>query len=172
MSRPALSSAARQLSRSRSVIPVTKIASPAANSTPSFSASRSFCHSSYRTQIPTIATSRRISQYQRAPRAPRACLYAAPRSQFSTSTRLHAAQVTQNPRTGDDGETLMVGISERAANVGSSISLLRDVELFCGCWRIHIQCVWQWYGWRDAMRYQHNSPQGQRGPAPCLLCFE
>ncbi|KAL4948958.1 hypothetical protein BDW69DRAFT_84721 [Aspergillus filifer] len=152
MSRPALSSAARQLSRPRSVVPVSKIASPASTSTPSFSASRPFCHSSYRTQTPTVATSRRTSQPQRAHIYPRTCLYAAPRSQFSTTARLRAAQVTQNPRTGDDGETLMVGISKRAANVGSSISLLRDVQLVL---RVSAHtytrgCGWQGYGWRDA----------------------
>ncbi|KAL4797140.1 hypothetical protein BDV19DRAFT_64556 [Aspergillus venezuelensis] len=171
MSRPALSSAVRQLSRSRYVTPVSKIASPAANSAPSFSASRSFCHSPYRTQTPTIATSRRISLPQKAHRYSRTCLYAAPRSHFSTTARLRAAQVTQNPRTGDDGETLMVGISERAANVGSSISLLRDVlSCFAGVGAYTYNACGN--GTAGGMRCDINliTPQGQGSPAPCLLC--
>jgi hypothetical protein len=51
----------------------------------------------------------------------RGCLSRSPASQFvasfsSSSARL-ATKVTQNPRTGDDGEPLMIGISPRAVTV-------------------------------------------------------
>ncbi|KAL4944618.1 hypothetical protein BDV06DRAFT_81909 [Aspergillus oleicola] len=131
MSRPALSSAARRLSRSRTIVSISSPASSTSTPSPSFSASRSICHSSYRTSTPTstIATPRQnIRSQSTVYRAPRSCLYATPpRSSFSTSARLRAAQVTQNPRTGEDGETLMVGISERAANVGSTFLSFRVI---------------------------------------------
>lgn len=40
-----------------------------------------------------------------------------PVATFSTSPVRPAAKVVQNPRTGDDGETLMIGISPRAVEV-------------------------------------------------------
>jgi hypothetical protein len=51
----------------------------------------------------------------------RGCLYRSSVRQsvasFSTSPTRLATKVTQNPRTGDDGEALMISISPRAVTV-------------------------------------------------------
>ncbi|KAL4911795.1 hypothetical protein BDW62DRAFT_207081 [Aspergillus aurantiobrunneus] len=131
MSRPFLSSAARRLSQHRPArSTVSAISSPVPN--PRLSSSASFCHSSYRT--PTIpSTPKRNSQARCAEYGrPRSWFNAAqPCSAFSSSATMSAAQVTQNPRAGEDGNTLMVGISERAANVRSAspVVLMRYVFL-------------------------------------------
>ncbi|BCS18162.1 HesB/IscA family protein [Aspergillus puulaauensis] len=119
MSRPVLSSAVRQISRPRPArATFSARSSPVPNPTPSFSAS--FCHSSYGTPTVPSAARQRNSRVRCAgdrTRASKTWLTAAqPRSAFSTSAPNSAPQVTQNPRAGEDGETLMVGISERAAN--------------------------------------------------------
>ncbi|RDW90727.1 HesB/IscA family protein [Aspergillus mulundensis] len=118
MSRPALSTATRRISRARPAH--SAISSPVScpSRTPGFSAS--FCHASYRTPAASIATSTSISPVSARitrPRTPKWHLNRAePRSAFSSTALTSAAQVTQNPRTGEDGNTLMVQISERAAN--------------------------------------------------------
>ncbi|KAL4818882.1 hypothetical protein BDW67DRAFT_145116 [Aspergillus spinulosporus] len=113
MSRPAVSSAVRQMLRACRALPA--ISSPVSCSNPTLNFSASFCHASYRTSAVSISPApvRNIRL-----RTSKQCLSRAqPRSAFSSTTPTSAAQVTQNPRTGEDGNTLMVEISERAANV-------------------------------------------------------
>ncbi|KAL4875761.1 hypothetical protein BJY04DRAFT_201286 [Aspergillus karnatakaensis] len=118
MSRPAFSSAVRQLSRPRS-----SHTSPLP--APSFSAS--FCHASYRAPV-VASTPKQTPRVRDSIRTvPWSCLKATQhRSPFSSSATKPAAQVTQNPRSGEDGNTLMVDISARAAKV-------RWTELLCFC---------------------------------------
>ncbi|KAL2856621.1 hypothetical protein BJY01DRAFT_203155 [Aspergillus pseudoustus] len=120
MSHPILSPAVRRLSRPRSArAALSAFSFPA----PTLSFSAPFCHSSYRTAIAQTTSKRSAaaspSTYSRFPRLSLTSVQ--PRSPFSSSTARPAAQVTQNPRTDDDGNTLMIGISERAANVGSML---------------------------------------------------
>jgi hypothetical protein len=119
MSHPVLYSAVR-LSR-----PQAARASVPAASSPAlaFNFSAPFSHTSYRTAI-THATSKRSTEIRpsKLSRVPRLrSTFIQPRSPFSSASS-PAAQVTQNPRTDDDGNTLMIGISERAANVRSVLN--------------------------------------------------
>ncbi|KAL4743790.1 hypothetical protein BDV11DRAFT_60459 [Aspergillus similis] len=134
MSRPAVSSAVRQMFRARSTLPA--ISSPVSCSSPTLNFSASFCHASYRTSA--VSTSPAPARNIRA-RISKPCLSRAqPRSAFSSTTTTSAAQVTQNPRTGEDGNTLMVEISERAANVRAItpmqllISVVAWFGAYCG----------------------------------------
>ena len=56
---------------------------------------------------------------------------------FSSSSVRPAAKVTQNPRTGDDGQSLMIGISPRAVEV----SLYR-ISLLLFCLRLLHSSMW------------------------------
>lgn len=148
MSRPVLSSAVRQISRPRPTrATFSALSSSVPNPTPSFSAS--FCNSSYRTPTVPSAPRQRNSRVRCAgyrTRTSTTWLNAVqPRSAFSTSAPTSAPQVTQNPRAGEDGETLMVGISERAANVRSQTLLCLSGFLFSVCWRWRIR-LWRGYG--------------------------
>lgn len=111
MSRPAVSSAVRQMLRARRALPAIPSSVSCSRSTLNFA---SFCHASYRTLA--VSTSPAPARNIR-PRISKQCLSRTqPRSAFSSTTATSAAQVTQNPRTDEDGNTLMVEISERAAN--------------------------------------------------------
>ncbi|KAJ0421749.1 hypothetical protein BJY00DRAFT_281662 [Aspergillus carlsbadensis] len=120
MPHPVLLSAVR-LSRPRAArAAVSTASSPAL----ALSFSAQFSHYSYRTAITRSTLKRsteiRPSTWSRAPRS--SLTFGQTRSPFSSSAASPAAQVTQNPRTNDDGNTLMIGISERAANVRSVLS--------------------------------------------------
>ncbi|KAL3435912.1 hypothetical protein BDV09DRAFT_166447 [Aspergillus tetrazonus] len=118
MSRPAVSSAVRQMLRARRALPAIPSSVSCSRSTLNFA---SFCHASYRTLA--VSTSPAPARNIR-PRISKQCLSRTqPRSAFSSTTATSAAQVTQNPRTDEDGNTLMVEISERAANVREMISM-------------------------------------------------
>ncbi|CBF70495.1 HesB/IscA family protein [Aspergillus nidulans FGSC A4] len=110
MSRPAVSSAARQMLWARRAVPATPHVS-CSSPTLNFA---SFCHASYRTLA--ISTSPAPARNIRPRISKQFLSRTQPRSAFSSTTATSAAQVTQNPRTDDDGNTLMVEISERAAN--------------------------------------------------------
>ncbi|KAL4871883.1 hypothetical protein BDV12DRAFT_163289 [Aspergillus spectabilis] len=114
MSRLVLSSAARRISRPRPRATVPAISS----SVPTLSFSASFCHSSYRTPAILPAPKRSPRVRSTFDSAPQFCLRSTQqRSPFSSSAATPAAQVTQNPKVGEDGNTLMVEISARAAKV-------------------------------------------------------
>ncbi|KAG2412400.1 hypothetical protein HFD88_009957 [Aspergillus terreus] len=114
MSRPILSSAARRLSRPpsssvmRSGFPPSKLSRPS---------SASFCAAaSHRRAGPSIASTkapiaRGVSSWLSASSHTISRQHRA----FSSSPISQATKVVQNPRTGDDGNTLMVDISPRAA---------------------------------------------------------
>ncbi|KAL3467046.1 hypothetical protein BJX64DRAFT_248755 [Aspergillus heterothallicus] len=131
MSHPALSLNVRRLSKPRSVrAAVTAVSSPA--QTLGFSAP--FCYSAYRTAI-AHSVSRRGSNSRpntSSIASPSCFKFVQPRSAFSSSAVRAAAQVTQNPRTDDDGNTLMIGISERAANVRANVTACFSFNCFVG----------------------------------------
>ncbi|KAL4979875.1 hypothetical protein BDW66DRAFT_83481 [Aspergillus desertorum] len=112
MSRPALSSAVRRISRAHRAVPA--ISSPISCPSPTLNFSASFDHASYRTSAVLISVA---PAWNTRPRVPKSYFNRAqPRSAFSSRATRSASQVTQNPRTGEDGNILMVEISERAAN--------------------------------------------------------
>ncbi|KAL4981719.1 hypothetical protein BDW68DRAFT_171996 [Aspergillus falconensis] len=119
MSRPALSSAVRRISRAHPAHPA--FISPVSCPSPTLSFSASFCNASYRTPAVSIFSAPvRNTRF----RLSRSYLNRAqPHSAFSSTATTSAAQVTQNPRTGEDGNALMVEISERAANVRTRIPM-------------------------------------------------
>ncbi|KAL4783392.1 hypothetical protein BJX76DRAFT_330030 [Aspergillus varians] len=146
MSRSILSSVARRISRPHPACATASvISSPAPSPKPTLSFSASFCHSSYRTPAISSAPKRDPRVRCGGYRSPQIWINAAqPRSAFSSSATTSAAQVTQNPRADEDGNTLMVQISERAANVRSinPVVFMRSFVLYllgwiCRCWRIH-----------------------------------
>ncbi|KAL4998006.1 hypothetical protein BDV10DRAFT_77884 [Aspergillus recurvatus] len=134
MPRSELSSAVRRIFRVRPAL--RAISSPISCPSPTLGFSASFCHASYR----TLAVSTSLAPTRNTPsRIPKSCLNRAPLSSaFSSTATTFAAQVTQNPRTGEDGNTLMVEISERAANVRTSspmrcsFSVVALVGAYCG----------------------------------------
>ncbi|KAL4749749.1 hypothetical protein BDW72DRAFT_177536 [Aspergillus terricola var. indicus] len=134
MSRSAMSLAVHQMFRARRALPA--LSSPVSCSSPTLNFAASFCHASYRTSAVSTspAPARNIRPRISKPHLSRA----QPRSAFSSTTITPAAQVTQNPRTGEDGSTLMVEISERAANVRAMtpmqplFSVVAWVGAYCG----------------------------------------
>ncbi|KAL4888974.1 hypothetical protein BDV59DRAFT_205691 [Aspergillus ambiguus] len=112
MSHPMLSSAVRRLSRPRtprSSFPASKPSRPSSASFCAATAHRQACGPSFvSTMTPTS---------RRAPSWASVSPFAVPRHHraFSSSPTSQATKVLQNPRTGDDGNTLMVEISPRAA---------------------------------------------------------
>ncbi|KAI9368823.1 hypothetical protein BJX61DRAFT_194937 [Aspergillus egyptiacus] len=153
MSRPFLSSAARRFSRpcpARATSPV-----PSSLSAPS-------SHASRRT-LAIQTTPKRTSRVRSIfPQYQPSCLNTAePRSPFSSSAANRAARVTQNPRTGEDGNTLMIDISPRAANVRSAspaplcACFCSLVWLVCCVSGMHTHTsmwVWQGCGWLAGWR--------------------
>ncbi|KAI9934660.1 hypothetical protein ASPWEDRAFT_161291 [Aspergillus wentii DTO 134E9] len=124
MSRPMLSSAARQLSRqspasATSVISVSQCPRSFSTSRPALNFSASaFCASpSYRSVSSAFGVSRKSPLSRN--RFPQSSLspFAAPRQRyaFSSSTVRSEAKVLQNPKTDDDGNSLLIDISSRAA---------------------------------------------------------
>ncbi|KAA8650552.1 HesB/IscA family protein [Aspergillus tanneri] len=109
MSCPILSSTARRLSRPRRTV-----ISAFSSSRPVTSLSSSFCDS-------LLFPARLQSKTTQTPRdtlaSSSASLFCAPsqRRVFSSSPIRRATKTTLNPRTGEDGNTLMVNISPRAA---------------------------------------------------------
>ncbi|KAH8424515.1 HesB/IscA family protein [Aspergillus melleus] len=113
MSCPIVSSAARRLTRTPSR-PVISALSPSRPAWSTFSAR--FCDSaSPRPLLPQIVSQK--TQISRNVSLRNATPFLTPRHRraFSASTVHRATQATLNPRTGEDGNTLMVEISPRAA---------------------------------------------------------
>ncbi|KAL3474850.1 hypothetical protein BJX99DRAFT_230790 [Aspergillus californicus] len=118
MSHPIINIAVRRLSRpqaTRATISAVSFPGPTASLSASASSRRTFALSSAPKRTLRIHDS--LLQCSRAYLNPRQ-----PRSNFSSSAANPAPQVTQNPKVDDDGNTLMIGISERAANVRLAIS--------------------------------------------------
>ncbi|KAL2834354.1 hypothetical protein BDW59DRAFT_46680 [Aspergillus cavernicola] len=131
MSHPIISSAVRQLSRPCSArATFSAISSPLP--TPSFSAP--FCHSSQRTVTISSAPKRAPRARSTVQRYPQSYLNTAQCSAFSSAAAKSAAQITQNPRVGEDGNNLMIGISERAASVRPTCPFILCVRLESPSW--------------------------------------
>ncbi|KAL5343974.1 hypothetical protein BJX70DRAFT_5997 [Aspergillus crustosus] len=114
MSRPSLTSAVRRISRPRPRATVSGL-TPSA---PTLSSSASLCHSSYRTSASPATLNQSSRARSNLYRVPRTCLITTQKcSPFSSSATRPAAQVTQNPRVDEEGKTLMMDISARAAKV-------------------------------------------------------
>ncbi|KAJ5176092.1 uncharacterized protein N7482_001969 [Penicillium canariense] len=87
-----------------------------------FSTSRSALRLSASSSVSELATRRGTAgltvMHAYRPSSLQGCIFRSPVRQsiasFSSSFVRSATKVTQNPRTGDDGETLMIGISPRA----------------------------------------------------------
>ncbi|PTU19320.1 hypothetical protein P175DRAFT_0297958 [Aspergillus ochraceoroseus IBT 24754] len=119
MSRLLLSSAVRRLSRPH---PAYATVSTISSSVPSLSFSASFSHSSHRLQISPSSVPGNSPRVRDTP-SRRSRIHLGTRQQcatFSSSTLRPAVQVTQNPRVDDEGNPLMISISERAAEVRST----------------------------------------------------
>lgn len=119
MSQPAISSAALRLSRRQNMSGVAVIrftSGRASNSACRLSAPFSSCSAT----IPRSILSSPIPSTTNAPlRIPptRRLLNYRQRCAFSTSTPRPGVRVVQNPRVDDEGNTLMINISPRAAEV-------------------------------------------------------
>lgn len=70
-----------------------------------------------RRATPTLATRASLRKPSIRQSPPPHFLFGQPSASFSASSVRRATKVVQNPRTGDDGETLMVSISPRAVEV-------------------------------------------------------
>ena len=125
MARPLLShSATRRLSQQSSRLFSTSQATPRLSACSVGEAASRRQIAAQSAWIPTYSTSVTSASLQRF----RFCQQSAPFS--STSTR-PATKVLQNPRTGDEGEALMINISPRAVEVGVESFHIMCPSCFC-----------------------------------------
>ncbi|PKX98848.1 uncharacterized protein P174DRAFT_31047 [Aspergillus novofumigatus IBT 16806] len=119
MSQPALSSAVLRLSRRQNMPGVAIVrftSSRASNSACRLSAPFSSCSTTIPRSISSSLIPSTANALFRIPSTRRSLNYR-PRCAFSASTARAGAKVVQNPRMDDEGNTLMINISPRAAEV-------------------------------------------------------